>query len=253
MTAFHAIILGIIQGITEFFPISSSAHLILLRPVLGFGEPDLWFDVFLHGGTLLAVFIFLIPHYWRLFRKPLEMVWVLVATIPAAIFGILFESKVELAVRSNVPLICSLLLVVGVIFLFVRDRGWKKLEDIRMREALLIGLAQALALLPGVSRSGITLLMALLLGIRREDAVLFSFFLSLTTLGGAFAKGIMELHSAGGVSLRVLAPGFIAAFICGMIACFFLLRVVQKKGLAPFGYYRIVFGVAMILFFLIRG
>ena len=173
----QSILLGLIQGFTEFLPISSSAHLILLRPILGLGEPDLWFDVFLHGGTLLAVLLFMIPQYSRLWRKPVLIGQILIATLPAAAFGILLESTVENLIRNSYGLISTLLILVGIIFLLVKERGNKQLEDMAWGEALLIGIAQALALFPGVSRSGITLLIALLLGFRRKDAVLFSFFL----------------------------------------------------------------------------
>jgi len=107
-----------------------------------------------------------------------------------------------------------------------------------------------LALIPGVSRSGITLIVALLLGFRREDAVFFSFLLSITTIGGALVKGLMEISSAGLFSWSTVLPGFITAFISGLIACLLLLRMVQNKELKPFGYYRIIFGVICLIYFL---
>ncbi len=250
MNPTQSILLGLIQGLTEFLPVSSSAHLILLRPILGLGDPDLWFDVLLHGGTLFAVLLFMIPQYHRLWKKPSIIWYVILATIPAGIFGILFESDVENYVRNNYELISIVLITVGFIFFFIKERGSRYLEEMNWNSALLIGFSQALALIPGVSRSGITLIVALLLGFRREDAVFFSFLLSITTIGGALVKGLMEISSAGLFSWSTVLPGFITAFISGLIACFLLLRIVQNKELKPFGYYRIIFGVICLIYFL---
>ncbi len=250
MNTTQSILLGLIQGLTEFLPVSSSAHLILLRPILGLGDPDLWFDVLLHGGTLFAVLLFMIPQYHRLWKKPSIVWYVILATIPAGIFGILFESDVENYVRNNYELISIVLITVGFIFFFIKERGSRYLEEMNWNSALLIGFSQALALIPGVSRSGITLIVALLLGFRREDAVFFSFLLSITTIGGALVKGLMEISSAGLFSWSTVLPGFITAFISGLIACFLLLRIVQNKELKPFGYYRIIFGVICFIYFL---
>lgn len=250
MNPTQSILLGLIQGLTEFLPVSSSAHLILLRPILGLGDPDLWFDVLLHGGTLFAVLLFMIPQYHRLWKKPSIVWYVILATIPAGIFGILFESDVENYVRNSYELISIVLITVGFIFFFIKERGSRYLEEMNWNSALLIGFSQALALIPGVSRSGITLIVALLLGFRREDAVFFSFLLSITTIGGALVKGLMEISSAGLFSWSTVLPGFITAFISGLIACFLLLRMVQNKELKPFGYYRILFGIFCLIYFL---
>jgi len=250
MNPTQSILLGLIQGLTEFLPVSSSAHLILLRPILGLGDPDLWFDVLLHGGTLFAVLLFMIPQYHRLWKKPSIVWYVILATIPAGIFGILFESDVENYVRNSYELISIVLITVGFIFFFIKERGSRYLEEMNWNSALLIGFSQALALIPGVSRSGITLIVALLLGFRREDAVFFSFLLSITTIGGALVKGLMEISSAGIFSWSTVLPGFITAFISGLIACLSLLRMVQNKELKPFGYYRIIFGVICLIYFL---
>jgi len=251
MTLIESLILGLIQGITEFFPISSSAHLILLRPIFGFGEPDLWFDVWLHGGTWLAVTLFLLPRFRQLFERPLLIVWILLATIPAGVFGVLFEGVIEDILRVEYFLIGSILLGLGVVFLFVRQRGDITLANIGLREAVIIGCAQALALIPGVSRSGITLLAALGVGMLRKDAVLFSYFLSVTTIGGAFFKGLLEL--GGDIpAADILWPGFIVSFVSGFFACVYLLRIVQSKNLRPFGIYRIIFAASVMVFLLIR-
>jgi len=192
----------------------------------------------------------MIPQYHRLWKKPSIVWYVILATIPAGIFGILFESDVENYVRNNYELISIVLITVGFIFFFIKERGSRYLEEMNWNSALLIGFSQALALIPGVSRSGITLIVALLLGFRREDAVFFSFLLSITTIGGALVKGLMEISSAGLFSWSTVLPGFITAFISGLIACLLLLRMVQNKELKPFGYYRIIFGVICLIYFL---
>jgi len=246
----QSIILGLIQGLTEFFPISSSAHLILLRPIFNLGEQSLWFDVLLHGGTWLAVLIYLIPYYSRAFRQPRIILNILLATIPAGLLGYLFEDIIENSLRNRFLEICLLLVILGVIFLVVKERGNKTLENMTGKEALLIGVAQALALFPGVSRSGITLLAGFLCGLQKKEAVLFSFFLSATTIGGAFILGIRNLSISGNFLSPELVSGFLASFGSGLLACFLLLRIVKEKGLKPFGYYRIIFGGTMFIWFL---
>ena len=248
----EAIILGLIQGLTEFFPISSSAHLILLRPIFNLGEQSLWFDVLLHGGTWLAVLIYLIPYYSRAFRQPRIILNILLATIPAGLLGYLFEDIIENYLRSRFLEICLLLIILGVIFLLVKERGDKTLENMTGKEALLIGVAQALALFPGVSRSGITLLAGFLCGLQKKEAVLFSFFLSATTIGGAFILGIKNLNVSGNLLLPELVSGFLSSLISGLLACFLLLKIVKEKGLKPFGYYRIIFGGIMFIWFVLH-
>lgn len=248
----QTIILGLIQGLTEFFPISSSAHLILLRPVFNLGEPSLWFDVLLHGGTWIAVLIYLLPYYSRAFRQPRIILNIILATIPAGLLGYLLEDIVENYLRNRFLEICLLLIILGLVFLVVKERGDKALENMTGKVALLIGLAQALALFPGVSRSGITLLAGLLCGLRNKEAVLFSFFLSATTIGGAFILGIRSLSVSGNLLSPELVSGFLASLGSGLLACFLLLKIVEEKGLKPFGYYRILFGGIMFIWFLVH-
>ncbi|HQE24693.1 MAG TPA: undecaprenyl-diphosphate phosphatase [Candidatus Atribacteria bacterium] len=248
----QAIILGLIQGLTEFFPVSSSAHLILLRPVFNLGEPSLWFDVLLHGGTWFAVLIYLLPYYSRAFRHPRIILNILLATIPAGLLGYLLEDIVENYLRNRFLEICLLLIILGLVFLMVKERGDKTLENMTGKAALFIGFAQALALFPGVSRSGITLLAGLLCGLQEKEAVLFSFFLSVTTIGGAFILGIRNLSVSGNLLSPELVSGFLASLGSGLLACFLLLKIVEKKGLKPFGYYRILFGGIMFIWFLVH-
>jgi undecaprenyl-diphosphatase len=252
MNIWQASTLGIIQGLTEFFPISSSAHLILLRPVLSLGEESLLFDVLLHGGTLFAVLIYLLPQYRKLIKDPLYILKVLLATIPAGVFGLLFEKTIEDSLRQKYLLIILLLIAVGVIFLFIKEKKGQPLESPGFKEALFIGLFQVFALFPGVSRSGATILAGLLVGLKREEAVLFSFFLSLTTIGGAFARGVLQLSPESFFASTPILAGFLTALLSGFLACFFFFKIVKNRGLRPFGFYRIAMGIFFLLWLAFR-
>lgn len=252
MSVWQASILGIIQGLTEFFPISSSAHLILLRPVFSLGEASLLLDVILHGGTLFAVLIYLFPQYKKVIKNPLYILKVLLATIPAGVFGLVFEKTIEESIRQRYLLITLLLIAVGIIFILVSEKRGRHLESPGFREALIIGLFQVFALFPGVSRSGVTILAGLLVGLKREEAVIFSFFLSLTTIGGAFAKGVFQLPQGAFFNSPPLLAGFLSAFLSGLLACTLLFKIVQNRGLRPFGLYRIAVGILFFLWFALR-
>ncbi|MGQ9472485.1 MAG: undecaprenyl-diphosphate phosphatase [Candidatus Caldatribacteriaceae bacterium] len=245
----QSIFIGAIQGLTEFFPISSSAHLIFLHQFFFEKPSNLWFDVLLHGGTWLAVLFYLLPHYYRLFRKPIIILNLFLATLPAGILGYFLEERIENYFRLRFAIISLLLILLGLVFVVIKKKGFRILEDITPWESLLVGCAQALALFPGVSRSGITLLSLLLLDFKQEEAVLFSFFLSITTIGGAFLKGIYTITTTWETFGDGILGGFLSSFLFGLLACFFLLKTVRQKGLKPFGYYRIAIGVLTLIFF----
>jgi len=248
----EGLVLGLIQGLTEFFPISSSAHLLLLRTLFPLGEAHLSLDVLLHTGTWLAVLLVFLPSTGRVLRRPSIVLKVLIATIPAGVFGYLLEDQVETVFRDNLFLVSAVLLGVGIIFLLVRHEGEKTLEAMNIRDAVIIGLFQALALIPGVSRSGITILGGIGVGLKRSEAVIFSFLLSLTTIGGATALVLLREASGGMVLFKSALPGFFAALGSGLLSCIVLLRLVREKGLAPFGYYRILLGAFFLLFLSLR-
>jgi len=248
----EGLVLGLIQGLTEFFPISSSAHLLLLRTLFPLGEAHLSLDVLLHTGTWLAVLLVFLPSTGRVLRRPSIVLKVLIATIPAGVFGYLLEDQVETVFRDNLVLVSAVLLGVGIIFLLVRHEGEKTLEAMNIRDAVIIGLFQALALIPGVSRSGITILGGIGVGLKRSEAVIFSFLLSLTTIGGATALVLLREASGGMVLFKSALPGFFAALGSGLLSCIVLLRLVREKGLAPFGYYRILLGAFFLLFLSLR-
>jgi undecaprenyl-diphosphatase len=272
MSALQALVLGIVQGLSEFLPISSSGHLILVPWLLGWQNADsLTFDVGLHLGTAVAVLLY----FWRTWidrvagvlrglANPTErkaprwrLAWMIVlGSIPAGVIGAALESSVEAQLRQQVWLIGVLLLVFGLL-LGLADRVGPKqrsIEQLSLGQALIIGTAQALALVPGVSRSGITLTAALFLGLNRESATRFAFLLSMPVTLGAVLFEFAKLIRSGGFEGQGLAfaLGILAAFVTGMAAIGFLLRYVQHNSLVPFVAYRVVVGVLVLLLFLAR-
>ncbi|MDO8432955.1 MAG: undecaprenyl-diphosphate phosphatase [Candidatus Binatus sp.] len=252
--------MGAVQGLTEFLPVSSSAHLILVPWLLHWQDPGLAFDVALHLGTLLA----LLAYYWRQWlemglslangqKLPRRLLFLLiVASIPGAIIGLLLEKQAETIFRS--PLLIAIDLAVMGIALWVVDRVGaqrRTIDDIGLIDALVIGLSQALAIVPGVSRSGATITAARMLGIDRESAANFSFLMATPIIAGA---GMMEIHKAlrGGLTAQI-SWGFVAAAIFGVIAIAGLLRFVRLRSYAAFSIYRIALAVLVAIVFFARG
>jgi undecaprenyl-diphosphatase len=256
----HAFILGALQGLTEFLPVSSSAHLVLLPWLMRWNDPGLAFDVALHLGTLLALLIY----YWRewldmglslgggdpVARKLLLLL--VVASIPGAVFGVLFEKQAETIFRNPI-LIAPVLAALGVI-LWISDRmgaNRRPMEEIGLVDAVFIGLSQAFALVPGVSRSGATITTARILGIEREDAANFSFLMATPIIAGA---GMLETRKliAQGLTPDILW-GFGAAAVFGLLAIAGLIRFVRTRTYRPFAIYRILVGASVLAIALGRG
>ncbi len=260
ISTIKAIVLGIVQGLTEFLPVSSSAHLILVPWLLRWRDPGLAFDVVLHLGTLLA----LLAYYWRDWldmgmslvdgrQMPRRLLFLLIiASVPGAIIGLLLEKQAETIFRSPV-LIATTLALMGIALWAGDSIGSKKrkISDITFVDALLIGLSQALAIIPGVSRSGATITTSRLLGIDRPDAANFSFLMATPIIAGA---GLLEarklLHS--GLTAD-LGWGFVASAIFSLLAIVGLLRFVRTHSYRPFAIYRIVLGIAVIAIAMSRG
>jgi undecaprenyl-diphosphatase len=266
----QAIILGILQGITEFLPISSSAHLILVPWLAEWDSLGILFDVFLHAGTMLAIILYFRIEIVELFReaialirpgnkrgssRPLLIPILILGTIPAGIAALIFRDMIEVYARTPVVTVVTLS-VFGLVLWWVDRAGRKNktFSQIGWKEGLLVGIAQAIALIPGVSRSGITITMALALGFSRKDSARFSFLLSLPILVLATCKGGLELLSqpeaspAGAISLTV---GIITAFISGFLCIKFFLKYLEKKSFTPFVIYRLLLA-AVILGFLMN-
>ena len=262
MTILQAVILGLAQGLGEFLPISSSAHLVLIPWLLRWTDPGLTFDVALHVGTLVAVVIYFWKDWWQLIIKGFtdvrsvkgRLFWYLVvATVPGAIAGFLLEKKAETLFRS--PLLIAIMLILMGIFLYWSDhRSSKNMEmnNITFRTSLLIGISQALAIIPGVSRSGITMTTGLLMGLTREGAARFSFLLSTPIIFGAAMVKLPGVLSDPSAITVEFAIGMAVSCITGIASIGFLLRYVQTKDFLPFAWYRFVLGALVIIITMVR-
>jgi undecaprenyl-diphosphatase len=258
-SGFEAIVLGAVQGLAEFLPISSSAHLIIVPWLLHWNDPGLVFDVALHLGTLVA----LIVYYWRewvligasLFNRDRErrhlLMMLVVASVPGAIIGVLFEKQADTTFRS--PLLIAIALAALGIALWYFDKTspqTRTISEITFFDALVIGLSQAFALFPGVSRSGSTITTARLLRLERADAANFSFLMATPIIAGAgLFEGRHLIHE--GITGDVVS-GFVAAAIFGLIAISFLIRYVRTRTYQPFAWYRVVLAVFVIVVYLMR-
>jgi len=262
MDTIQSVVLGLVQGLGEFLPISSSAHLVLVPWIFKWQDPGLTFDIALHAGTLIAVILYFWRDWLNLISKGLtkpkeregKLFWYLVlATIPGAAFGYLLEHKAETVFRNPV-LIAFMLILLGVI-LYLVDRKSKKqidVEHISLKTSFLIGLSQALAIIPGVSRSGITMTTALALGMTREGAARFSFLLSAPIIFGAVAIKIPKIIANPSVIDAPFIVGMVVACISGLASIGFLLRYVQTKTFLPFAWYRFILGALVIIIAFIR-
>jgi undecaprenyl-diphosphatase len=273
MLLWQAVVLAIVQGLTEFLPVSSSAHLILI-PWLSQGripDPGMAFDVALHLGTLIAVVLFFLRDWVRLtlcglgFHYPqrapeLQVVlnrrlfWYLVAgTIPGALVGFFFERTIDEHLRNPVPIACAMILIALLMwYAEYTSRLDRAIEQTSFGDSLAIGCGQALALFPGVSRSGITITVGLFRGMTREAAARFSFLLATPLIAGAAAKELPKLikaHHAGGLDLPMstLAISVAVSAIVGYVVIAFFLQYLQTRTLKIFIYYRILFGIVVLL------
>lgn len=273
----QAILLGIVQGLTEFIPISSSAHLIiipwLIEPLTGIPDFGLAFDLALHLGTLAAVLGYFWEDWQRYVRAGVaslrerslagnhdrRLAWLLViGCVPGGIAGLIGDQAIEsyfhspnASHRPQAMALIALLMMALAVCLWLAER-WARhergLEQITWRDALLIGAAQALAVLPGVSRSGSTITMGLALGLTRETAARFSFLLAAPIIAGAGAKQLLEALSSGQLAAQagLFLAGFVAAAVVGYLCIRFLLRYLQSNSTLVFIVYRLVVGVALL-------
>ena len=289
MEIFQSIVLGIIQGITEFLPISSSGHLVLIPHIFGWQDQGLAFDVALHWGTLIAVLIYFRKDWVDIIGKSYLLCWlhspdravepvaqngftgikprwsqcinirylksdllfiIIIATIPGVIAGLLLNNYAETVFRN--PLIIAGTLFFGATFLFYSDKtGSKKLDlrDLTLKMGIMIGLFQALAIIPGISRSGITITIALLLGMRRTAAAKFSFLLSTPIILGAGIKEFPSLIESG-LNINIII-GVLVSAISGYLAIKYMLKYLENRNYNIFVGYRMVLSIIIIVLFLI--
>lgn len=254
--AVQAIILGLVQGVTEFLPISSTAHLILFPWFFGWkGEVDtLMFDVALHGGTLLALLVCFYKDWIDMFlRDRRKLLYILIAIIPAGAAGVMFHKAIEHTLRSPLVIVFSLT-GFGVVMLLAEKYGMRNKEDASLTDSVFIGIAQAIALIPGVSRSGITITAGLFRNLSRESAARFSFLLSTPVIGGALLlQGRKLLKDPEPYHLDLFALGFIAAFISGYFAIRFMMGYLKKYPLDLFVYYRFLLAAVILAVYFRTG
>lgn len=267
MTSFEALALGIIQGLTEFLPISSSAHLTLAPWLFGWPDPGLAFDVALHFGTLIAVLWYFRVEWGKLIGAAISMVrnrkvqtveekrvlFLILATIPGAIGGLLLEKKAETAFRA--PLLTASALIIMGIVLWAADRFSRmdrQLPGMRWLDALLIGLSQVFALIPGVSRSGSTITTGRLLKFDRQSAAVFSFLMSMPIIAAAVVLKGPDAVRTTGFSLPLFV-GVVSAAVSSWLAISILLRYVTRHSYGIFALYRLILGAAVLIILYVRG
>lgn len=262
MTFFQALVLSLIQGITEFLPISSSGHLILIPKFLGWPDQGLAFDAIVHLGTAAAVIIYyrqiildLVKGVVKKDPSSIKLTsWILISMIPATILGLTIKDFLEAGGR-NVALVAFSLFAWGAMLIIaeryaMKHESKKDLKQIGGRNAFLIGCAQALALIPGTSRSGITLTASYFLNISRQDAVAFSFLMGVPVILGAGGLSFLDLLGSGEpIAYMPLMVALLGSFLSGLVAIHILRLVVSKKGLYYFGIYRIVLALILLKLF----
>jgi len=259
MSILEAILLGLVQGLTEFLPVSSSGHLELGKAILGVEATDqLAFTVLVHGATVLSILVVFRKDILALIKGVFAFKWndetklvslLIFSAIPVALVGLLFEEQIEALFSGRIVMVGMFLLVTAAL-LFSTRYAVGKGKDVGFKQAILIGIAQTIAILPGISRSGATISTALLLGIDREKATRFSFLMVLIPIMGATLLQVLKLLKEP-ASLQAegmpLLAGFIAAFLSGLLACSWMLQLVKKGKIGYFAIYVALAGIAAII------
>lgn len=253
------VILSIIQGLSEFLPISSSAHLLIIPWLINIPDPGLSFDAAIHLGTALALIIFFYKDFLKLFKNRSPLIkYIIIASIPGLAIGFLGEKWIDahLHEASYAPMIVAIVMILFSILLYYVDKTAKQKiisEKMDMKKSLFVGFAQALALIPGVSRSGSTITAGLMMGLTRKEAARFSFLLAtpITVAAGAY-KAIGIVAHPENVSLLQLAVGITVSAIVGVLVIKWLLDYLSKHSMLLFVLYRIIFGLGVIAIWIIR-
>ena len=256
----EALILGLIQGLTEFIPVSSSGHLLLAGILFSFSQNGFAFELALNVGTLSALLWFFRSDLLGIVKslvtkRDYKLVGLLaVATIPAVVAGAIFMPVITTSLRSPYITVSALILV-GVVMLFIdKLSGKRQIEELNVRDALLIGIAQSIALVPGTSRSGATIIAGRMLNLSNQAAARFSFLMAIPIISGALASLLLKPEfSAILNNSQVLIVGILASFVSGVWAIKFLMNFIKNNGLKWFGVYRIIFGGVVLLLLLIKG
>lgn len=267
MNIFNSIILGIIQGLAEFLPISSSGHLIIARDLFGWQEStDLAFDAVLQLATILALIVYFYKDIWHLIKATFQMargitvdvkdkimIWgIMVGTIPAVIIGLILQKYMETTFRSAI-LVC-VILIIGSGIMFLAEKFATKNKELTVKKSLFVGFFQCLALVPGFSRSGATISGGLFMGLNREEATRFSFLLSIPIILGSGLKEFISLAHNGVLATNNLDLffGSLTAFVVGIFAIEFLMKFLKKYPLDIFIYYRLILAVSVLSILFLR-
>jgi undecaprenyl-diphosphatase len=260
MNIVQSIFLGIVQGLTEFLPISSSGHLVFFQSIFGLKEPHLFFDIMLHVGTLLAVIVYFRTDIWEIIQGVTTtligrekgkqggklFLWIILATFPTGLIGILFKDWFE-SLFSKPELVGIMLLVTGVVLWLTRwaKKEGKKIEKMGWMDSILIGIAQGLAIIPGISRSGATISTGLFCGLDRELSGKFSFLLSIPAILGATVLEFRKIES--GSEVWVSLVGMAIAFCVGIFSLNFLMKIIRMGKISNFSYYCWGMGTIIII------
>ena len=260
MDAWESILLGVIQGLTEFLPVSSSGHLELGKAILGddsVPEESLLFTVVLHFATALSTLVVFRKDVWEIISGLLKFKWnddtrftvkIIISMLPAVIIGVLFESQFEALFGGNIALVGSMLLITALL-LWLADRAKNTGKKVSFKNAFIIGIAQAIAMLPGISRSGATISTSVLLGNDKNKAARFSFLMVVPLIFGKIGKDILSGDlSTETANFSSLGLGFVAAFVSGLFACTWMIALVRKSKLSWFALYCVVVGLIAIIY-----
>lgn len=246
-----ALVLGVVQGLTEFLPVSSSGHLVIFQHFMGVGENALTFDIFLHMATLVAVIICFRKDIWALIRHPFQKftLLIIIACIPAGLVGVFLDDYISGLFQSVWVPAVALLITALILFISDRLRGQKVVEQLTIPMALLIGVFQMIALVPGISRSGATIFAALLVGLSRTEAAKFSFILSIPVILGAFLLDTVKVVGETGsfpFDMTFLVGG-IAAVIAGVLAIKLVVNLLNRGRLVYFSIYCVCISVIVMI------
>ena len=264
MEIIDAIILGIVQGLTEFLPVSSSGHLELGKAILGdnsIPEESLLFTVVLHFATALSTMVVFRKDIWDIVKGILKfqlnddlqfVVKIVLSMIPAVIIGLFFEDKLEQLFGGNILLVGCMLIITAALLLMA-DRAKNTNKKVSFKNAFVIGISQAIAMLPGISRSGATISTSVLLGNDKTKAARFSFLMVVPLIFGKIGKDVLSGDLSYDTSnFTLLSVGFIAAFISGLFACTWMIKLVKSSKLSYFAYYCVVIGLIAIIYALMQ-
>lgn len=251
MTTLQSIIFGIVQGLTEFLPISSTGHIILFSKILKQIEPPIFYDLFLHLGTLIAIFIIFYPFILKNLKNFKLIFLILISSFSTGIFYILLKNKLE-STFSNFKALPIFFLITSfyLFFFYFKNKRTKSIREITILDSVIIGIAQGIAIIPGISRSGFTFITSVLLGIKEEDAFRYSFLLSIPTiLGSTILKYFDYIKNPSPLSSNIFLSGFFASLIFGFLAIILFKSSINKKNFKVYSFYLIIISVIIMIWF----